>query len=176
MWDDNEQDVPADYSRSSLTFLELDVIHFLIDEPGALGDRHADVRRETPEARTAAVDVHGSKQELIGMFEGHSARSHPASESAGYVQEAVVVFVGRVATHLEEGGKRLPSTVARLFDTLKTPSEQVQVAVSDCLAPLVRTARSDPPTLIQQLLDSPPNGIHRHLFCLRAPLPPSCAV
>ncbi|VDC02874.1 unnamed protein product [Peniophora sp. CBMAI 1063] len=131
------------------------LFQFLIDEPAALGDRHADVRRGMLEAGTAAVDVHGSKHlpELIGMFEGHLARSHPASESADYVQEAVVVLVGRVARHLEEGDQRLPSIVARLVDALKTPSEQVQVAVGDCLAPLVRTTRNDAPKLVQQLLD-----------------------
>ncbi|KZV66749.1 ARM repeat-containing protein [Peniophora sp. CONT] len=131
------------------------LFQFLIDEPAALGDRHADVRRAMLEGGTAAVDAHGSEHlpELIAMFEGHLARSHPRSESADYVQEAVVVLVGRVARHLKEGDKRLPSIVDRLVDALKTPSEQVQVAVGDCLAPLVRTTRGDAPKLVQKLLD-----------------------
>ncbi|KAI0035599.1 ARM repeat-containing protein [Vararia minispora EC-137] len=127
---------------------------FLIKDE-ALGDRNPDVRRAMLEAGTAVIDAHGSKHlpELISMFEGHLATSHPASETADFIQEAVVILIGRIARHLDASDSRLPSIVTRLVEALKTPSEQVQVAVSDCLAPLVHITRSSVPKLFGLLLD-----------------------
>jgi hypothetical protein len=47
---------------------------------------------------------------------------------------------------------RIPDIVDRLMDALKTPSEQVQIAVSDCLSPLVNVMRPRLTHLVNRLL------------------------
>ncbi|KAA1470496.1 ARM repeat-containing protein [Dentipellis sp. KUC8613] len=138
-------------------FGDVDVVpffEFLVNDE-ALGDRNADVRRGMLDAGAAVIDLHGSTRlaELISMFETHLAGSHPTSETADFIQEAIVILFGRVARHLDPTDARLPAIVSRLVEALKTPSEQVQFAVSDCLAPLVKITKSSVPKLVDQLFD-----------------------
>ena len=107
------------------------------------------------DAGSAVIDHHGSAHlaELITMFENYLAGPSPTSEAADFVQEAVVILFGRVAQHLGSSDPRLPTILARLVESLKTPSEQVQYAVADCLAPLVQVTKPSTPQLANQLLD-----------------------
>jgi hypothetical protein len=143
--------------RLAPNFSAADVVPFFtfLIKDEALGDRNADVRQGMLDAGTAVIDQHGPLHlsELISMFEEHLASSNPTSESADFIQEAVVILTGRIARHLSATDKRLPSIVKRLVDALKTPSEQVQLAVSDCLAPLVPITRSSVPDLVGKLFD-----------------------
>ncbi|KAH9976102.1 ARM repeat-containing protein [Lactifluus volemus] len=127
--------------------------NFLVQE--GLGDKNAEVRRGMLDAGSTVIDHHGSTHlaELITMFENYLAGPSPTSEAADFVQEAVVILFGRVARHLGSSDPRLPTILARLVESLKTPSEQVQYAVADCLAPLVQVTKSSAPQLANQLLD-----------------------
>lgn len=113
-------------------------IKFLIDDK-ALGDREAQVRRGMLSAGTRVVDQLGARHlpTLISTFEGHLSKASPASETEDQIKEAVVILFGRLARHLNSQDKRLPDIVNRLVEALKTPAEQVQIAVSDCLSPLI---------------------------------------
>jgi HEAT repeat protein len=128
--------------------------NFLINE-GGLSDRSTEVRRGMLDAGSAVIEFHGARHltELITMFEQYLAGPPPTSEAADFIQEAVVILFGRVARHLDPSDPRLPTILARLVEALKTPSEQVQYAVADCLAPLVKVTQSFAPQLANQLLD-----------------------
>ncbi|GBE83943.1 eIF-2-alpha kinase activator GCN1 [Sparassis crispa] len=125
----------------------------ILDE--ALGDRYADVRRGMLSAGTAVIDLHGLAHlaELIAMFESHLSATGSSTETADFIKEAVVILFGRVARHLEPTDKRVPQIIERLVDALKTPSEQVQIAVSDCLSPLVQVMQLPAAELIDRLLN-----------------------
>lgn len=127
---------------------------FLIRDE-ALGDRHATVRKGMLTCGTTVIDEHGQARlpELIAMFEAQLASSGGATETADQIREAVVILFGRVARHLDPSDSRLPDIVERLVGALKTPSEQVQMAVSDCLSPLVQAMKSPAKTLVDRLLD-----------------------
>ena len=127
---------------------------FLIQDK-ALGDRHPDVRRGMLRCGTTVTDLHGSTRlpELIAMFETELASTAAATEESDQIKEAVVILIGRVARHLDPSDARLPTIIERLVGALKTPAEQVQMAVSECLSPLVKVSRSPPSQLIDRLLD-----------------------
>ncbi|CDO72622.1 hypothetical protein BN946_scf184985.g41 [Trametes cinnabarina] len=127
---------------------------FLIQHQ-ALGDRHPDVRRGMLNCGMAVIDQHGSTRlpELISMFEAELASTSAGTESSDQIKEAVVILFGRVARHLDSSDPRLPSIVERLVGALKTPAEQVQMAVSDCLSPLVQIMKTPPSELIDRLMD-----------------------
>ncbi|THU98405.1 ARM repeat-containing protein [Dendrothele bispora CBS 962.96] len=139
---------------------------FLIRDE-ALGDRTSEVRKGMLTAGTAVIDIHGASciAELIAMFEKHLAQPSPATETGDHIKEAVVILFGRVARHLDASDARVPTIVNRLVEALKTPSEQVQIAVSECLSPLVKIMGSKIDTLIDDLLEdmfnSPKYGIRR---------------
>ena len=111
---------------------------FLIKDE-ALGDRSADVRRQMLSAGAAVIDHHGASQRagLFATFETHLAGPSPANETGDQIKEAVVILFGRAARHLAASDARIPGIVDRLVEALQTPAEQVQMAVSDCLVPLV---------------------------------------
>jgi hypothetical protein len=118
----------------------------------ALGDRAPDVRRGMLSACTSIIDLHGALRlaALIQIFEDHLAQPGLSSETDDYIKEAVVILFGRVR-HLEASDKRIPGIVVRLVDALKTPAEQVQMAVSECLSPLVKLMRPRLGSLVDNL-------------------------
>ena len=116
---------------------------FLIRDE-ALGDRHPDVRQGMLRCGSTIIDLHGSTRlpELIAMFEAELARTGTATETSDQIKEAVVILIGRVARHLDPSDARLPTIVERLVGALKTPAEQVQMAVSECLSPMVKVMKA----------------------------------
>ncbi|ESK85788.1 translational activator [Moniliophthora roreri MCA 2997] len=150
-------------------FTEVNVppfFQFLIKDE-ALGDRMAQVRRTVLSAGTTVIDLHGASciAPLITMFEEHLSQPSQATETADQIKEAVVIFLGRVARHLDASDTRISSIVDRLVEALKTPSEQVQIAVSECLSPLVKVIRPKVGALVDSLFDdllnSPKYGTRR---------------
>ncbi|KAH9175038.1 ARM repeat-containing protein [Lactarius sanguifluus] len=144
-----QQLAPAFSEEATIPFFD-----FLVKE-GGLSDLSAEVRRGMLDAGSAVIEFHGSRHlaQLITMFEQHLAGPPPTTEAADFIQEAVVILFGRVARHLDSSDPRLPTILARLVEALKTPSEQVQYAVADCLAPLVKVTQSSAPQLANQLLE-----------------------
>ncbi|PFH47401.1 hypothetical protein AMATHDRAFT_152123 [Amanita thiersii Skay4041] len=142
-------------------------IEFLVHEK-ALGDREAEVRRSMLTAGTTVIDLHGPRHlaNLIVAFEDHLSRPTSKSETDDQIKEAVVILFGRLARHLNAQDKRLPGIVNRLVEALKTPAEQVQIAVSDCLSPLVKLIPKPRleklvADLFEELFDSPKYAARR---------------
>jgi len=130
----------------------LPFFQFLVNEE-ALGDRNSDVRRGLLTAGTAVIDLYGKPclADLISLFEGRLAQN-THTDAGDQVHEAVVVLLGRVARHLDPSDSRIPQVVRRLMDTLSTPVEQVQIAVADCMAPLMRFMKTTAGPLVEELL------------------------
>ncbi|KAG5725284.1 Translational activator gcn1 [Termitomyces sp. T112] len=128
--------------------------HFLVRDQ-ALGDRVAEVRRGMLNAGTTVIDFHGAERlaALISFFENHLAQPSPATETDDQIKEAVIILFGRLARHLDSSDPRIPTIVNRLVEALKTPAEQVQIAVSDCLSPLVQLMRPRLASLVDDLMD-----------------------
>ncbi|KAF8553713.1 ARM repeat-containing protein [Imleria badia] len=143
------------FERLAPSFPETKVepfFRFLIQD-AALGDRSPDVRREMLRAGAAVIDHHGASQlaGLLSAFETHLAGPSTTNETGDQIKEAVVILFGRAARHLAASDARIPGIVDRLVEALQTPSEQVQMAVSDCLVPLVTRMGED---RSRQLIDS----------------------
>lgn len=127
---------------------------FLIGN-AALGDRNGEVRPAILTAATSVIDLHGAAHlaPLISTFEKRLAEPSQGTDTDDHIKEAVVILLGRVARHLSDTDERVPVIVNRLVEALKTPAEQVQIAVSDCLAPLVKTMHTSSADLVSRLLD-----------------------
>lgn len=132
---------------------------FLIQDQ-ALGDRATEVRRGMLAAGTSVIDLQGSTHlsNLLSIFEDHLRQPDPSNEVGDQIKEAVVILFGRVARYLDASDSRLPSIVDRLLDALKTPAEQVQMAVSDCLAPLAKPIGPRLPQLVDSLFEDLTNS------------------
>jgi hypothetical protein len=122
----------------------------------ALGDRSEEVRQKMLDAGSAVIDALGAERlaELIHMFESYLAHPTPSTESNDGVTEAVVILFGRLARHLDSKDPRVGQVVERLISALATPSELVQVAVTDCLPPLVRSLGPNVRPLVDRLFSN----------------------
>jgi hypothetical protein len=150
----------------SFTDSEVEPFFTFLMEDKALSDKMPEVRRGMLTAGTAVIDLHGSSHlaGLIGMFEEHLGTPGDATAAEDHIKEAVIILFGRVARHLDPNDSRIPVIVDRLVESLKTPSEQVQTAVSDCLAPLVKVMRLSVAQLAERLQDelfNAPKYAHR---------------
>ena len=114
------------------------LFRFLVDEK-ALGDKEDLVRQELQEAGVEVIKKHGftNIETLIPIFEACLAAKDDGSKTQDNIRECVIILYGALARHLDESDSRLDLIVDRLIKTLDTPSEDVQYAISECIAPLV---------------------------------------
>ena len=122
---------PADLER---------VFKFLVEEE-ALGDKEPLVRQELQDAGIDIIAAHGqaSVEKLIPIFESCLAAKDQGTKAQDRIKQSVIILYGALARHLETTDHRLQEIVDRLIATLDTPSEDVQHAISECIAPLVPT-------------------------------------
>ncbi|XP_029653142.1 eIF-2-alpha kinase activator GCN1 [Octopus sinensis] len=121
--------------------------------PKALGDRAPEVQTNMRDAALAAVNEHGKDNvnTLLPVFENFlSTAANTASNDA--VRQSIVILMGSLAKHLDKSDPKVKPIVARLISALSTPSQEVQIAVSYCLPPLVPAIGADATTIVQQLL------------------------
>ncbi|KAJ3008678.1 UNVERIFIED_CONTAM: translational activator of GCN4, partial [Siphonaria sp. JEL0065] len=118
---------------------------FLINHE-ALGDREESVRLQMLEAGIAAVNTETGKSlvnSLLKTFSNYLSQPAGASETHDLIRESAVILLGTVAQHLDSTDRKIPEVVDRLVETLKTPSEVVQMAVAECMPPLIKVMSSD---------------------------------
>lgn len=130
----------------------VDFFKFLISDAEALGDKNELVRQEVQQAGLEVIKHHGLKnvESLIPVFEAYLAR--PDSETKDVISESVIILYGALAQHLSGDDPRLTKIVERLLVTLDTPSEDVQVAVSECLSPLVNKFKGKLEDYLKQIM------------------------
>jgi hypothetical protein len=99
-----------------------------------LRHEHGHLIRRPFKAGIAIIDSKGKDelQALTGLFETHLSQG----DGNDRVTEAVIILFGRLAQHLDPTDPRVATVIQRLMDALRTPSEVVQQAVSECLPPL----------------------------------------
>ncbi len=145
------------FKHLSSSFTEDDVESFFVFliEDKALGDREAGIRKEILAAGNSVIDVQGASRlaALMKIFENYLSQSTSSSETEDFIKEAVVILFGRLARHLAASDPRITGIVDRLVDALRTPSEQVQIAVSECLSPLASLMRTRLPDLVDHLFN-----------------------
>ncbi|KAJ3022842.1 translational activator of GCN4 [Thoreauomyces humboldtii] len=140
--------------------------HFLI-EGEALGDRNETVQRAMLSAGLSAANASGKVfvRELLDVIDQYLSRPADASEVHDRIREACVILMGTLAQHLDAADPMIPEVIGKLMETLKTPSETVQMAVSECLPGLLKVNKSDSrrlvETLLHQLYKSPKYGERR---------------
>ncbi|KAI9344272.1 armadillo-type protein [Obelidium mucronatum] len=118
---------------------------FLINQE-ALGDREESVRLQMLEAGIAAVNTDTGKSlvnSLLKTFTSYLSQPAGTSETHDLIRESAVILLGTVAQHLDASDRKIPEVMDRLVETLKTPSEVVQMAVAECMPPLIKIMSSD---------------------------------
>lgn len=113
------------------------VFSFLIEKE-ALGDKEELVGQELLDAGVEIIKEHGLEhvETLIPVFENCLAQEDKGSLKQDRIRERVIILYGSLGRYLNADDKRLKIITDRLLATLDTPSEDVQYAVSECIAPL----------------------------------------
>ncbi|CAG8564220.1 8388_t:CDS:10, partial [Diversispora eburnea] len=121
----------------------------------AVGDSNAQVRQKMLEAGLVAIKERGSENVnlLMPLFENYLDQPAAPNETHDRIRESVVIWFGALARHFDPTDKRIPVVIDKLLETLKTPSESVQLAVCDCLPPLIKLMKDNAPNLIESLLN-----------------------
>ncbi|PVH13735.1 uncharacterized protein CXQ87_001853 [Candidozyma duobushaemuli] len=116
---------------------------FLVDRE-TLGDKESLVGQELLEAGVAVLEHHGRThvESLIPIFEKCLSQKDEGSKKQDRIKESVIILYGTLGRYLDSSDDRLRIIVERLLSTLDTPSEDVQYAVSECIAPLVKSIES----------------------------------
>lgn len=119
------------------------IFFFLVDRE-TLGDKEDLVGQELLDAGVEIIKDHGLEhvEVLIPIFERCLAQKDKASKKQDRIRERVIILYGALGRHLDASDARLTIIVDRLLATLDTPSEDVQYAVSECIAPLVKSIES----------------------------------
>lgn len=131
------------------------VFKFLVNDQ-ALGDKEALVRQELQESGVEIIKLHGLEniEVLIPIFEACLAEKDNGTKKQDNIRECVIILYGALGRHLDASDERLNLIVDRLIKTLKTPSEDVQYAISECIAPLVKSFTDKLQTYFDQLFET----------------------
>ncbi|KAI9299159.1 ARM repeat-containing protein [Neoconidiobolus thromboides FSU 785] len=134
-------------------------LNFMIYQE-ALGDLNEEVRKIMLDACLILVNTHGVKQvkNIMPILQNYLDQPDSKSEKHDYIKEAVVILYGTLAKDLGDKKKEILVIMDRLVQTLDIPSESVQYAVANCIAPLVRFIPDRSSELIKELLDRCLNG------------------
>lgn len=118
-----------------------------------LGDRSEHVRKNMLDAAVVTVNLHGkvSAEALLPVFEEFMENA-PKSEVYDNVRQSVVILMGSLAKHLDSTDPKVRPIMRQLIIALKTPSQQVQEAVANCLPPLVPAIKEEAPEIVSKLI------------------------
>ena len=127
------------------------VVKFFVQE--GLGDREETVRTKMLDAAVQIVNLHGKANagELLPVFE-EFLENAPKTETYDNIRQAVVILMGSLAKHLEPEDPKVRPIIRQLIIALKTPSQQVQESVANCLPPLVPAIKEQAPDIISNLI------------------------
>ena len=78
--------------------------------------------------------------------------SAPKTADFDVVRQSAIVIMGNLARHLDAKHPKIRPVVHQLLAALSTPSEEVQKAVSSCIAPLVVSIDEDIKSVVPNLL------------------------
>ncbi|KAI3646171.1 hypothetical protein MP228_009099 [Amoeboaphelidium protococcarum] len=133
------------------------LLEFMIDKPGALGDVQQQVRETmlkvgenvitnlAQDATDAALDV------LCRHVESETGGSSSDTDRDDRIRQAVIILLGTAAEFLDAQSERVDYVLKQLFKALSIPSESIQIAVAECLPPLIRMKRKDSTRYIKDL-------------------------
>jgi HEAT repeat protein len=88
----------------------------------------------------------------LPIFE-HFLETAERQRVADVVRTSCVILLGALAKHLAKENPKIPSIVDTLLAALSTPSEAVQVAVGECISPLVAAIKPQAPAMIETLME-----------------------
>ena len=158
-------EAPADKweERTGIAEALAGIVPFLVNEqlltlvslivPRGLSDNCPLVQAKMRDVGIKVINVHGKLviDVLLPVFENYLDNT-PDSKATDVVKQNVVILMATLAKHLKQDDPKVKPIVCKLMDSLSTPSEQVQVAVAECLAPLVPSIKDVAPQLIQRIL------------------------
>lgn len=107
------------------------VFEFLINLK-ALDDANDLVREELQNAGVTIIKTFNQPELLIPIFE-HGLETLEENT----IKESIIILYGSISQHLSPQDPRIYTLINRLFATLKTPSEAVQIAISQCLGIII---------------------------------------
>ncbi|EEB06954.2 translation elongation regulator Gcn1 [Schizosaccharomyces japonicus yFS275] len=127
-------------SNILIEFLEFLLTATEVDSQIPVTDVSVTVASTMLEAGKVAIELHGKHQveSLMSFFEESLQRVDSSSSFDDRLREAMIVLFGTVAKHLSSSDTRLVVVIDSLIATLSTPSESVQLAVANCLPPLIK--------------------------------------
>jgi HEAT repeat protein len=135
-------------------------------ETQSLGDRNELVRKAMLQAAQSGAKAHGKEHLsiILPVYEEYLSRPDEKTDVQDWIRESTVILYGTLATNLTAGDAKISETIDRLIVTLDTPSETVQLAVAECLPPLVKAYPSKAQELLPVLLEkttTAPKYAHR---------------
>ncbi|GMF97863.1 binding protein [[Candida] boidinii] len=131
-----------------------EVFEFLVFEK-ALGDKEPTVRHELQDAGVEIINKNGSNnvETLMPILKQGLIDKDDGTKVQDKIKESVIILYGSLARHLDSTDPRIKEIIDRLIVALSTPSENVQFAISECLAPLISMIKLKPNKYLDDLFE-----------------------
>ena len=122
---------------------------------GALGDSHSTVQALMRDAGLEMIYTQCKPivKDVLTYLDEYKVPSTLPLDSQDRIREGIVIFSGALAHHLSGSDPLIPHITRKVIDTLKTPSESVQIAVSECLVGLLKLNLNQAQPLLHELFE-----------------------
>ncbi|KAG4304779.1 hypothetical protein PORY_001832 [Pneumocystis oryctolagi] len=116
-----------------------------------LNDSSLEVRQRMLESGLRVISYYGDVhfEEIFEILDNYLTSSDEFLENKE--NENIIILYGEIASHLKMNDQRIHISIGKLMNMLRTPSEDVQIAIAECFSLLIRFSLNKIPNYIERL-------------------------
>ncbi|QSL66206.1 hypothetical protein MERGE_000581 [Pneumocystis wakefieldiae] len=122
-----------------IPYFTLTIVPFFLEFLLGMPDKHVPLKDNSPEVREKMIK---NGLRIISYYDGFLEN---------YLNEGVIILYAAITSHLKVDDRRVPIAIGKLMNILKSPSENIQIAIAQSFSSLIKFSLEKVPNYIERL-------------------------
>ncbi|EMR09730.1 hypothetical protein PNEG_01915 [Pneumocystis murina B123] len=141
-----------------IPYFTLTIVPFFLEFLLGMPNKHVPLKDNSPEVREkmlknglSIISYYGDfhVENLFKILDNHLTSSDGLLES--YIDEGVIILYAAITSHLKMDDRRVPIAIGKLMNMLRSPSENIQIAIAESFSSLIKFSLEKVPNYIERL-------------------------